>query len=320
MRKGKRPSRHIRGVRVGRGRSRIRRRLINPHIKKRIRKTYGSTFEIKLVHPKYGRKTKLLLLREDLEENLRVPDIQKERKTELQERLENVNQQLERIQGQPPIELVRGKTPSILKLELLQRYKGTSSRRPAFVEELNLPLTEDIPKNKERLRKSAMENFGIKKGLDILSEKSLAEVAKGKEPSQISLKDLRKHQRLNFGSTVIGRIIDKSQEEESYTEPVLFFKGNELEIRKTSPVKGPTSKNINLAFHKAKETGNEETMAHFRKGAEMRRSFKQLMKEQLKSPTLHLHGMTIEKKPSEQSVKDFIDSLEKSENEFKRKR
>ena len=38
-----RPSRHIRRIRVGRGRNRIKPRLINPHIKKRIKKNYGNS-------------------------------------------------------------------------------------------------------------------------------------------------------------------------------------------------------------------------------------------------------------------------------------
>lgn len=174
-----------------------------------IRKNYGATFEIKPVYTKPGKKTKLLLLREDIEENLRVPDIPQERKMELKERLGALNQQLKRIQGAPPIEPVKGDFPSVVKLELLNRYKGTSSRRPAFVEELNLPLKERIPLNKERLRQTAREHFGISKGLDVISEKSLSEAAKGKEGVQVSLKDLRKGKRISFSSFGEGiKLID----------------------------------------------------------------------------------------------------------------
>lgn len=169
------------------------------------RKNYGATFEIKPVYHKPGKKTQLLLLREDIEENLNVPDIPENRKIELKERLEGINQQIKRRQGYPPIESVKGEFPSVIKLGLLQRYKGTSSRRPAFVEEMNLPLKEIIPLNKERLRQTAREHFGIKKGMDILSEKSLAEAVKGKDSSQISIKDLKKYKRMNFGSLPIRK-------------------------------------------------------------------------------------------------------------------
>ena len=171
-----------------------------------IRKNYGATYEIKRVFGKPGRKTQLLILREDIEENLQVPDIPEQRKLELEERKEEVNQQLKRIQGRPPTEFVRGEKQLDLKLGLLERFKGTSSRRPEFIEKLNLPLKETIPRSKEELRKKAMEHFGIKKGLDILHEKSLAEAVKGKETSQISLKDLKKYKRMNFGSNGIRLI------------------------------------------------------------------------------------------------------------------
>ena len=87
----------------------------------------------------------------------------------------------------------------------MQRYKGTSSRRPAFVEELGLPLEEVIPRNKEELRRRAREQFGIKKGMNIVQEKSIKEAVRGR-PAQITLKDLKKGRRMNFGSNGINLI------------------------------------------------------------------------------------------------------------------
>ena len=146
--------------------------LIRRHNRK-VLKNFGSVFELKPVHRIPGRKTQLLQLREVIEENLSVPDIPEERRSELQGRLVEINQQLKRIPGGPPIEDVRGRFPSEIKLSLLERYRGTSSRRPKFVEEMNLPLKEVIPPIREEQRRRSREQFGFKKGLEVLEEKAI---------------------------------------------------------------------------------------------------------------------------------------------------
>lgn len=221
---------HLKKIRTGQGTKKV---LVRKH-NRRVLKNFGSTFELTPVHRIPGKKTQLLRLREDIEENLGVPDISEERKEELQERLEEINQKLKRIQGMPPSEDVLGRRTSEIKLSLLERFKGTSSRRPQFVEEMNLPLKEVLPPIREEQRRRAREHSALKKAFDIIGEKEIEQAIEKERPrgTIISLEDLRKirpgRKMLSSLKVSLALIdindIDAIKEEASRGKKMIFIK------------------------------------------------------------------------------------------------
>lgn len=147
---------------------------------------------------KKGKKTKILEAIEDIEENLQVPDISEERRQELLEKKEALQQRAKRITGSPPIKLVKGQTTEDIRKGLYNRYMDTSGRMPEFVREMNIPRknpygirTQDIT----RQRKKSREIQTLPRTFNILSEKAEEAAISGKDVDFIYLDDVKRSKK-----------------------------------------------------------------------------------------------------------------------------
>ncbi len=131
-----------------------------------------------------------------------VKDLPEERRSELESKLDLLEQKAKRIQGRPPRGVVRGETQIQLKEGLTKRYAKTSTRKPEFVKALDLPSEIKTPYDKmeefvreESQRQRSREHAGMERLLRKL-DKMTEEQAIGDERFKfLRLEDIKRSPR-----------------------------------------------------------------------------------------------------------------------------
>jgi len=133
--------------------------------------------------------------------------------------LDNVNEQLKRIQSNPAYQKIRGKTSIQLKEGLVEAHAGTSQKKSQKLKiilegyDLNKPINPLESKAREiRVAKRNLETATIRRVEPILVEQAESAAFEGKRTPQIKLKDVAKTEGRGRPRKYLAKITKKAHD------------------------------------------------------------------------------------------------------------
>jgi len=190
-----------------------------------------SKYQIQVKHRiPTGKKAKLVEELDQIDNDLKF-DLDTNRRQELLEKKNNIEQQLKRIPGAPPTLPVRGKDKHEIIQQLDKRFEATSGRKPFIVTDA---LSEVIPKTrlittkdlaearKERTTQEALNYQAQQKALKLLDDKLLQQGLDKKIVLQFSIDELTQRRKPTIITTKTSKYVEKQlkQKQEAKKERI----------------------------------------------------------------------------------------------------